>query len=168
MGGGPALDMLSLGYTAAPFKYVADTDFRAELADSYIRLDRQLGRLFEAIDRYVGADNALIFISSTGYYDDAVVEEKKLPAFQAANSPTKRAKSLLNSYLSAKHGSAGYVEAIRDRHVFLDHKAIEARKLDPEAIARDARTFLAKMSGVAEVYTISATFFRQPPPSRSR
>ncbi len=43
----PALDMLSLGYTAAPFKYVADTDFRAELADSYIRLDRQLGRLFE-------------------------------------------------------------------------------------------------------------------------
>ena len=154
MGGGPALDMLSLGYTAAPFKYVADTDFRAELADSYIRLDRQLGRLFEAIDRYVGADNALIFISSTGYYDDAVVEEKKY-RIPGGEFSTKRAKSLLNSYLSAKHGSAGYVEAIRDRHVFLDHKAIEARKLDPEAIARDARTFLAKMSGVAEVYTVS-------------
>ena len=83
------------------------------------------------IDRYVGADNALIFISSTGYYDDAVVEEEEVPHSRRRNSPQSGPSRFSIHIFRPSMGSAGYVEAIRDRHVFLDHKAIEARKLDP-------------------------------------
>ncbi|MDE6299592.1 MAG: alkaline phosphatase family protein, partial [Muribaculaceae bacterium] len=74
---GDAIDMLNIGYTAAPYKYVKDGDYRLELEDSYVRLDGQLSRLFDAIDKYVGVDNTLIYLTSTGYYDDAVEDDSK-------------------------------------------------------------------------------------------
>ncbi|MDE6718141.1 MAG: alkaline phosphatase family protein [Muribaculaceae bacterium] len=151
---GTTIDMLNLGYTLAPYKYVKDGDYRAELTDSYLRLDRELGRLFDAIDRYVGAGNAMVWVSSTGYYDDAVIDERKY-RIPGGEFSIKRAKSLLNSYLSARHGNASYVDAFRDGHIYFDRKAIEEKRLDLVEVVSDARSFLAKMSGVADAYTLS-------------
>lgn len=152
-GNGNAVDMLNLGYTVAPYKYVDDGDFRAELTDAYLRLDGQLGRLFEAIDRYVGADNAVIWLSSTGYCDDAVIDDKKY-RIPGGEFSIKRAKSLLNSYLSALHGNADYVDAFRDSHLYLDHKVLEEKNLDVSDVVADARSFIAKMSGVSDAFTL--------------
>lgn len=148
-----ALDMLNLGYTLAPYKYVTDGDFRAELTDAYLRLDAQLGRLFEAIDKYVGAANAVVWLSSTGYFDDAVVEDKKY-RIPGGEFSIKRAESLLNSYLSALHGNADYVEAFRNSHLYLNHKILEEKKLDVSDVVADARSFLTKMSGVSDAFTL--------------
>jgi hypothetical protein len=151
---GDAIDMLNIGYTAAPYKYVKDGDYRLELEDSYIRLDGQLTRLFEAIDKYVGLDNTFVYVASTGYYDDAVVDDPKY------NIPTgdfsvKRALSLLNSYLSAKYGNGDYVDTYSGGHVYLDHKQIEDHQLRVEEVAEATRDFLVRMSGVSDAYTMS-------------
>ncbi len=151
---GATVDMLNLGYTVAPYKYVKGNDYSAELTDSYIRLDKELGRLFEAIDKYVGAGNAMIWLSSTGYYDDAVIDDRKY-RIPGGEFSIKRAQSLLNSYLSARHGNAGYVGAFKDGHIYFDHKVIEEKKLDINEVMADARSFLAKMSGVAAAYTLN-------------
>lgn len=150
---GDAIDMLNIGYTAAPYKYVKDGDCRFELEDSYVRLDGQLSRLFEAIDKYVGLDNTLIYVASTGYYDDAVEDNAQY------NIPTgvfsvKRALSLLNSYLSARYGNGDYVDTYSSGHVYLDRKNIEAKKLSLEEVAEVSRDFLVKMSGVSDAYTM--------------
>lgn len=146
-------DMLNVAYTLAPFRYVRDGVTRAELTDSYLRLDGQLARLFEAIDRYVGAGNSVIWLTSTGYYDDAVAVEEKY-RIPGGEFSARKARSLLNSYLSARFGQAEYVSAIRDGAVYLDRHAIETMRLDPDAVTSDARTFIARMSGVAEAVTI--------------
>lgn len=152
-GNGNAVDMLNIGYSVAPYKYVADGDYRAELTDTYLRLDSQIGRLLEAVDKYVGAGNALIWVSSTGYYDDAVVDDKKY-RIPGGEFSMKRAKSLLNSYLSALHGNADYVDAFRDSHIYLDHKLLEQKNLDVTQVIADARSFLTKMSGVSDAFTL--------------
>lgn len=147
-----AVDMLNVGYTLAPYRYVADGDNRPELTDAYLRLDGQLGRLFEAVDKYVGRENAVIWLSSTGYYDDAVIEDKKY-RIPGGEFSLKRAKSLLNSYLSAQHGNADYIEAFRDNHLYLDHKILEDKQLNIQDVVSDARSFLTKMSGVEDAFT---------------
>lgn len=147
------MNMLNLGYTVAPYKYSAKPGAREELTDSYLKLDGQLARLFDAIDRYVGRGNALIFLSSTGYYDEAVTEDKRL-RIPGGEFSVKRARSLLNSYLTARHGNAAFVTAIRDGQVYFDRKAIEDRGLRPEAVIDDACAFLHKMSGVADVIAL--------------
>jgi len=147
------VDMLNLGYTLAPYKYVKDGDYRAELTDSYLRLDKELARLFDAIDRYVGVGNTMIWVSSTGYYDDAVIDDKKY-RIPGGDFSMKRAKSLLNSYLSAQHGNASYIDAFKDGHLYFDHKVLEEKNLNVSEVVADARSFLTKMSGVADAYTL--------------
>lgn len=148
-----AIDMLNVAYTVEPFKYSADNDPLVETTDAYLRLDSQIGRLLEAVDKYVGAGNAIIWLSSTGYCDEAVVEDKKYRV-PGGDFSMKRAKSLLNSYLSALHGSADYVSAFRDNQLYLDHKILEEKKLDISAVMADARAFLTKMSGIADAFTL--------------
>lgn len=146
-------DMLNISYTLAPYKYAADGYNRAELADSYLRLDSQLGRLFDAIDRKVGAGNSVIWLTSTGYFDDALPVDDRF-RIPGGEFSTRRARSLLNSYLSARFGSAGYVSAIRDGQIYFDRNTIESMRLDPDKVIGDARSFIVKMSGVADARTL--------------
>ena len=150
---GDAIDMLNIGYTAAPFKYVKDGDYRIELEDTYLRLDSQIVRLFEAIDRQVGLDNTMIFLTSTGYYDDATADSPNY-RIPSGDFSLKRAESLLNSYLSARHGNGDYIETIIDGEIFLDRRLIENSRLSLSSIREEAREFLTKMSGVAAAYTL--------------
>lgn len=149
---GDAIDMLNIGLTAAPYKYVNDGDFRTELADSYLRLDMQLGRLFDAIDRYVGLGNTVIFLTGTGYYDDAVIDDPKY-RIPTGDFSSRRALSLLNSYFCAKYGNGDYVDALYDGHLYLDHANIETKDLDPRKLADESRDFLCRMSGVHTAYS---------------
>ncbi|MDE6442908.1 MAG: alkaline phosphatase family protein [Muribaculaceae bacterium] len=150
---GDAIDMLNIGYTAAPYKYVKDGDYRLELEDSYVRLDGQLSRLFDAIDKYVGLDNTLIYLASTGYYDDSVEDDPKY-RIPTGMFSVKRALSLLNSYLAARYGNGDYVDTYSRGHVYLDRKKIEEKKLNLEEVSSAARDFLVKMSGVSDAYTM--------------
>lgn len=151
---GDAIDMLGVAYTAAPFKYVKDGDYRLELEDTYLRLDRQLERLVDAIDAGPGLDNTVIYLTSTGYYDDAVADDAKY-RLPGGTFSKKRALSLLNSFLSARYGNADYVEAFYGPQIYLDRRAIDSRRLDEREVASAARDFLSRMSGVRNVYTLT-------------
>lgn len=147
------IDMLNIGYTAAPYKYVKDGDARVELQDTYVRLDSDLARLFEAIDKTVGLNNTLIYLSSTGYYDEATRDAERF-RIPTGNFSVKRAVSLLNSYLSATYGNDNYVAGYSGGHFYLNPKAISGKSDDATEIASRSRDFLLRMSGVAEAYTI--------------
>lgn len=147
-------DMLNVAYSLAPYPYGPDDAGRSELTDSYLRLDAQIGRLIDAIDRRVGRGNSIIWLTSTGYFDDAVPVDSRyrLPSGEFS---VRRARSLLNSYLSARFGSGSYVSAIRDGQIFFDRQAIESRHLDTDRVIDDARSFLIKMKGVDDARTIN-------------
>lgn len=151
---GDVIDMLNVGYTAAPYKDTADGDMRLELQDAYLRLDAQLKRLFDAVKKYVGLENALIFLSSTGYFDDAVADDARY-RIPSGNFSMKRAVSLLNSYLSAQHGNDQFVDGSFHNMIYLDHAVIEKHGLSLADVRRDARDFIVKMSGVADVKSLT-------------
>lgn len=150
---GDAIDMLSVAFTAAPFKYVKDGDYRLELEDTYLRLDSQLARLLDAVDSQVGLENAMIFLSSTGYYDDATPDDPKF-RIPAGNVSLRRMESLLNSYYSAKYGNADYVATVFGNQVYLDRRQFEQHGLDYDKGVAEGRDFLLKMSGVAGARTL--------------
>lgn len=151
---GDVIDMLNIGYTVAPFKYGVDSDMRLEMQDSYLRLDSQLERLMKAIKESVGLDNALIFLVSTGYFDDSAEDETRYN-IPTGNFSMKRAVSLLNAFLSAKHGNDQYVDGSLENMIYLDHSTLERHELDLAATRRDARDFLVMMSGVADVKSLT-------------
>lgn len=147
-----AIDMLSIGYTAAPFKYVKDGDYRLELEDTYLRLDRDLQRLLDAVDRYVGLKNAVVILSSTGYYNDATPDAARF-RIPSGDFSARRALSLLNSFYSARYGNGNYVAAFDNGRFHLNRKLLSQRAIPLEEASQAGKEFLEKMSGVAEVYT---------------
>lgn len=151
---GRETEMINLAYTAAPFNYGTGENIGSELEDTYLRLDGQLGRLFDAIDKNIGLDNVVIYLSSTGYYDDQTGDAEKF-RLPSGNFSVKRALSLLNSYLSAHYGNGAYVDTYHDGHVYLNHKELENRNIDIRAAAELARDFLVKMSGINDAFTMT-------------
>lgn len=148
------IDMLNIGYTVAPFKHGNDSDMRLEMQDSYLRLDLQLERLFGAIKENVGLDNALIFLVSTGYFDDGAEDEARY-RIPTGTFSMKRAESLLNSFLSAKYGNDQYVDGSYKNMIYLDHATIERHGLNLNDIRQEARDFVVMMSGVADVKSLT-------------
>ena len=146
------LDMLNIGYTAAPYEYSKDADNRFELHDTYIRLDAQLERLFDAVDKSVGMNNVVVFVTSTGYYTDGRPVDAKYNIPSGEFYPD-RAISLLNMYLMAIYGNGQWVNGYYNRHFYLNRTLIKDKNIDLSEIRAKSSEFLRQMSGVKAAYT---------------
>lgn len=145
-------DMLCVGYYGGVYDHQAESYAQLELRDLYCRLDRNIADLIQAVEQYVGADNAVFFLTSTGYTD---VHQ---PAVGAYNLPTgevrmERCTLLLNLYLGAIYGQGNYVEASYRNQIYLNHALLESQQLKMRDVQERCSEFLGQMSGVTRVYT---------------
>lgn len=148
-----APEMISVGYTAAPYPYSSGENRNKEIEDTYLRLDAQIGRLLDAADQAVGAGNAVIVLTSTGYYKENSEPDAKFH-IPTGEFSAKRAKSLLNSYFAAQYGNGDYVKGFVNGHLYLNHNLLDEKKLNVSDIAGAARQFLCRMSGIRDAVTI--------------
>lgn len=146
-------DMLNLAYTVQPYDYSADADARIEQMDIYLRLDRELERLFSAIDAGPGMNRTLVFVAGTPRKARSRRDDEKWSIPHGEFSP-RRAMSLLNVYLIALHGNGEWVNGYHDKHIFLNESLAKERNVDIKALRTDVATFMTRMSGVTEAYTI--------------
>ncbi len=63
-------DFLAVTFYAGNYENSLDKNYSIELQDTYHRLDQELERLLEAIDSSVGLKNTLVFVVSTGYFNE--------------------------------------------------------------------------------------------------
>lgn len=146
-----AVDMINVAYTAEPYSYAIDSDNRIELQDKYLRLDRELAKLFASIDKAVGR-NAFIFVSSTGYFDNTYATEPRFNIPTGEFSP-KRAVSLLNMYLMAIYGNGNWVNGYYNEQFFLNDKLAKEKNIPIEELREKSGDFLRRMSGISKAYT---------------
>lgn len=147
-------DVLNLGYTLAPYAAIADGNYNYTLQDAYLRLDKDIERLLNTLDRQVGKENMLVYLVSSGYFIEPEDSRRQNSRIPGGNFSVKRAISLLNSYFSAKYGNAAYVDSYHNRHIYLSKPLLEEKNLDPVKIAEEGRDFLVRMSGVADAFTV--------------
>ena len=62
-------DLLCVGYYAGVYDHQAEAYAPLELRDIYCRLDRNIADLIQTVEQYVGLENVLFFVTSTGYND---------------------------------------------------------------------------------------------------
>ena len=148
------LEMININYTAEPYNYIDDKDNRAQLYDSNIRIDGELDRLFNAIDKSgPGMNNTLVFVVGTPEKPTNLIDESKFRINSGEFSPS-RAVSLLNMYLMSLYGNGDYVSGYNDKQFYLNHKTIKDKGLQLDKIRHDGASFLRQMSGVSMAETI--------------
>ena len=152
MGNDMVTDLLSLTYFAGTYGHQRVTDCQMELQDTYMRLDRELGRLMAYIDLHFESKDVLYVITSTGYSD---VEPADYTTFRIPTGTLNmtRTAHLLNMYLGGIWGQNAYVESTYQNQIFLNHKLLETKRISLSEATGRAQELVAMMQGVRNVYT---------------
>lgn len=153
-------DMVALTADVTPWLYGREADNRIETMDAYLRLDRDIARLVQAIDNGPGMANTLLLVAGTPAPSGSKRDEERWHIPSGQFSPRK-AISLLNMYLIAIHGNGEWVRGYHNRFFYLNSDLIKERGVDLDLIRRQSAELLAKMSGVSEVYTIDDILSRR-------
>ena len=150
-------DFLAITYYAGNYKLSPEAEeYSYELQDIYSRLDKELERLIDLIDKRIGLKHTLIVLTSTGYYDTL----NRLPqGFKPAGEfYPNRCTALLNMYLMAIYGQGNWVSAYYDQQIFLNKKLSEEKQVPWPALLHNAAEFVSQFSGIQEVTTAGQWF----------
>lgn len=147
-------DFLSLTYYAGNYNHAYIQDAPTEIQDTYARLDRSIANLLDLIDKKIGMQHVVLFITSTGYLDDQGTD---LGRFRIPTGEfyMDRCTALLNMFLMATYGDGQYIEGFNNLEIFLNHRLIESKQLNLNEIQEKAAEFLVQFSGVNRVYNAS-------------
>ncbi|MEN9919076.1 MAG: hypothetical protein RL662_1512 [Bacteroidota bacterium] len=152
MGARTSPDFLALTYYAGNYADASADDYSLEIQDTYARLDQEIAALLEQVEKTVGLQNTLIFVTSTGYYNSS----SQYPAHASTTQKafyTKRCEALLNMYLMTIYGKGKWVDKYHDQQIYLNRKLIESKNIDLESIQNKAVEFVIQFSGVQDATT---------------
>ena len=115
-----------------------------EVEDTYIRLDRDLARLLEALDKKVGENEYTLFLTAdhAAIHVPAYLQDHHIPA---GYMDGEELKTKFMEFLKYKYGTTDIVKNSSNFQLFLDHDIIKNLDLKigevQEAIARELLTY---------------------------
>ena len=147
-------DYLSVTYYAGNYDNQPMEERPIEVQDMYTRLDRNIAKLLDAIDRRIGLENVLVSFSSTGYVVEGDTDYSSVYRIPSGEVHIDRIAVLLNVYLSALYGKAQYIEGYYNSQLYINRRIIETMQLDNNDVVSHAVEFLKSVDGVEDVFTI--------------
>ena len=145
-------DFLALTFYAGNYDNALDKNYSIEIQDIYHRLDQDIAQLIDAVDKAVGLQNALIFVVSSGYFNEQEVYPKDA-RLSGGDFRPDRCEALLNMYLMAIYGRENWIKKYYNEQIYFDRKLIEEKKIDFRELQERAADFLIQFSGVQDVIT---------------
>ncbi len=143
-------DLLAVSYSSTDYIGHRFGPNSKEVQDTYIKLDRNIARLLNALDEQLGKDNYLVFLTA----DHAIAEvprylvENEVPAGNFRVSQIEG----LNAALSARFGAGEWVENASNHQVFLNHKTIADKGVALFVIQDFVAQTMLKYDGVSSAY----------------
>lgn len=121
-----------------------------ETEDNYLRLDKDLADLFEFLDTTYGKNNYLFFLTADHgvSHSPGYLNENKLP-----NGVFNDPSSNLNAIIKEKYGIDKAIIGIDNYQLYLDHTAIENKKIALSSVEETIINNFNKYAGVAGTYS---------------
>jgi len=148
-------DYLAITYSATDYIGHRFGPSSVESTDAILRLDRNIARLLEKIDKSLGKKNVLVyFVSAHGVSEiPAVLEQSRIPS---GYFRLNQSLQLLRSYLNAVYGQGDWVRGFFDNQIFLNRALIEDADISLEEIQKKVARFMVQFSGVAAAVPTTA------------
>jgi len=118
-----------------------------ETQDAYLKLDKDIAHLLEALDDIVGKDKYLLFLTADRGACDNPSFLQNL-GFKIDYFSPKATQLVLDSYLRAVYEQSGLVEKIIDRQVYLNQQMLDRMRLDALQVQRVAASFFSQFKAV--------------------
>lgn len=145
-------DFLAVSFSSTDYVGHRFGPYAVETEDTYLRLDRDLADLISFLEKKVGKDNLLIFLTADHGVDDVpqMLKDEGLPG---GYFDSKMAVSKLKDYLAATFETQGLVSYYINQQVYLDHDVIQKAGLNAEDVEETAARFLQQFDGVQATLT---------------
>jgi len=155
MGQDDITDFLAVTYSATDYAGHRFGPSSVEASDALVRLDRNIGKLLEKIDKSLGKKNVLVyFVSAHGVSEiPAVLAQSRVPS---GYFMLNQSLQLLRSYLNAVYGKGDWVRGFYDSQIFLNRALIEDAKMNLEDVQKKVARFMVQFSGIAAAVPTSS------------
>ena len=145
-------DFLAISFSSTDIvghKYGVDSK---EIQDTYIRLDLDLQRLLEELDKTVGVENYTLFLTADhgAVPVPSLLKDRGLPA---AYINMEEFTAYLNDFLNYTYGTSDIVRSLSGFQLFLDHKIIRNLDLKLWEVQETIADHLLGFDGIDQVYT---------------
>ncbi|UMY64961.1 alkaline phosphatase PafA [Flavobacterium sp. HJ-32-4] len=153
MGKGRFTDFLAVSFSCTDYVGHQFGINAIETQDTYARLDRDLERLFDYVEKNIGMENVLIFLTAD---HGAAQTPDYLTSLHipAGFLPTDTMVADLNRAIAAKYGEGDWIEYYGNQQVYLNYATLESKKAERSQIVGVVVDYLRKQPGVQEVFDI--------------
>ncbi|MBT2556359.1 alkaline phosphatase family protein [Hymenobacter sp. ISL-91] len=140
-------DFLALSFSSTDYVGHQFGPNSIEVEDTYLRLDQDLARLFDYLDKTVGKRQALVFLSSdhAAAHSPDFLLANKLPAGSVG---PRLMRDSLQRQLVRQLGPGQWVQSYENQQVYLNRPLIAQKKLDLYTVQRLTAELMLGFSGV--------------------
>jgi predicted AlkP superfamily pyrophosphatase or phosphodiesterase len=153
LGEGRSPDLLAISFSSPDYIGHVYGPNSMEVMDNYLKLDRQIARLLDALDAKLGKGNYLFFLTA----DHGVKpNEAYLSANRVFNGTLSSVavRDSLKAFCLRSYGDGGVIETVADNHIYLSQSLIQSKELDPEDVEEDIVRYLRyTFSAMGAIFT---------------
>ncbi|MGV3540876.1 MAG: alkaline phosphatase PafA [Rufibacter sp.] len=155
MGKGQFTDFLAVSFSATDYVGHQFGPNAVEIQDTYLRLDRDLADLLSFLDKHIGKENVLVFLTADHGAANNVnqLKQLKIPADNIING---RLVDSLKTHLNQKFGAAEWVNRFTNMQVYLNHDVVASKKANLVEVQEEAARFLQHYPGVLKALPANA------------
>lgn len=151
MGRSGTTDFITISFSSTDYIGHAYGPNSVEVEDTYIRLDKDIAELLDFIDAQVGKNNALVFLTADHGASQIprYLRDLRIPA---GAFDEKQLADTLKNYVNNVYG-APLVSFLINQQIYLDHKAMEAKKLSLTEVQNKIAQFVQRLPTVMDAIT---------------
>ncbi len=125
-----------------------------ELLDCYVRLDEELGKLFDAFDKQVGAGNYISFLTADHAvaHIPAFMKENKLPGGTFDDNMEKK---IMNKQLKEKFAIDTAILSFENYQITLNKKSIQSLGIDENKLTNWIINYLRQNEAILNVFELN-------------
>ena len=155
LGSDDITDVLTVSYSCTDYVGHNFGVNSKEIEDTYIRLDKDLERFFNALDKQVGKGNYSVFLTAdhAAVNVPAYLESVKIPAgYFSSRDFSKK----INAFMETTFGASDLIESIMNYQIFLNRAKIKELDLDLDDVQEAIVNEIIGYENVDKAYTATA------------
>ena len=125
-----------------------------EIEDTYLRLDQELARLLENLDKNVGKGQYTLFLTADhgAVHVPQFLKDHKIPGYYVNNKELEKG---IKEFLVTSFGVEGLLQNISNQQLFLDYDVVTKNKLSLSKIEKELQHYLIQQPNMQYVFTRS-------------
>jgi len=144
-------DLFSISFSSTDIIAHSYGPRSVEVEDTYLRLDKDIEEILNTLDKEVGKNNYVVFLTADHGGSDVPKHliDNKIPAGYLYETKVKKD---VQGYLQSVYGDSLILKDVSNEQLFLDEKRIVNAKLNKDEIEEAIAKFLLTINGIAEAY----------------